>query len=268
MKLLNHELKLSISLDEKTCVNAKAFSAAGYEAAECDLPVDYFAPVDLSIFPPFLEKVCPAIEEAGLRITTFHLPFGTFWDISSPDEAVRTAAVAASAELLKMLAPYAGENIVVHPSFEPIAEEAREAHIAACRKSLAELGPVAAKCGKKIALENLPRTCLGRTSEEMVRLTDGGALCGVCMDTTHMFHETPQQYMQRCGKWIINTHLSDYLNGQNECHWVPGTGSLNWKEILQNLIDLGYAGTYNFEVSKYAPLEILGGLKNAIGEHV
>ena len=163
MKLLNHELKLSISLDEKTCVNAKAFSAAGYEAAECDLPVDYFAPVDLSIFPPFLEKVCPAIEEAGLRITTFHLPFGTFWDISSPDEAVRTAAVAASAELLKMLAPYAGENIVVHPSFEPIAEEAREAHIAACRKSLAELGPIAAKCGKKIALENLPRTCLGRT---------------------------------------------------------------------------------------------------------
>ena len=176
MKLLNHELKLSISLDEKTCVNAKAFSAAGYEAAECDLPVDYFAPVDLSIFPPFLEKVCPAIEEAGLRITTFHLPFGTLWDISSPDEAVRTAAVAASAELLKMLATYAGENIVVHPSFEPIAEEAREAHIAACRKSLAELGPIAAKCGKKIALENLPRTCLGRTSEEMVRLTDGGAL--------------------------------------------------------------------------------------------
>ena len=145
MKLLNHELKLSISLDEKTCVNAKAFFAAGYEAAECDLPVDYFAPVDLSIFPPFLEKVCPAIEEAGLRITTFHLPFGTFWDISSPDEAVRTAAVAASAELLKMLAPYAGENIVVHPSFEPIAEEAREAHIAACRKSLAELEPIAAK---------------------------------------------------------------------------------------------------------------------------
>ena len=29
MKLLNHELKLSISLDEKTYVNAKAFAAAG-----------------------------------------------------------------------------------------------------------------------------------------------------------------------------------------------------------------------------------------------
>ncbi len=120
------------------------------------------------------------------------------------------------------------------------------------------------KFGKRIALENLPRTCLGRTSQEMERLTEGGALCGICMDTTHMFHETPQAFLQRCGQWVINTHLSDYLNGQNECHWVPGTGSLNWREILENLAALGYAGTYNFEVFKYAPLEILGGLKNAL----
>ena len=40
---------------------------------------------------------------------------------------------------------------------------------------------------------------------------------------------------------------------------------LNWREILENLAALGYAGTYNFEVFKYAPLEILGGLKNALG---
>ena len=33
----------------------------------------------------------------------------------------------------------------------------------------------------------------------LVRLTDGGALCGVCMDTTHMFHETPQQDMRTAG---------------------------------------------------------------------
>lgn len=268
MQLLNHEMRISISLDQTTYVNAKRFAEAGYEAAECDLPVDYYAPVDLSIFPPFLQQVCPPIEEAGLRITTFHLPFGTYWDISAPEESLRSAAVEANATLIRMLQPYAGENIVIHPSFEPIEEQNREAHIAACQKSLSELGPVAAQCGKKIALENLPRTCLGRTSEEMIRLTRGGELCGICMDTTHMFHETPQQFMQRCGKWIINTHLSDYLNGQNECHWVPGTGSLNWREILENLVDLGYAGTYNFEVSKYAPLEILGGLKNAIGCHV
>ena len=136
--------------------------------------------------------------------------------------------------------------------------------MAACQKSLRELGPVAEETGKKIALENLPRTCLGRTSQEMERITESGALCGICMDTTHMFHETPQDFLRRCGKWVINTHLSDYLNGQDECHWVPGTGSLHWREIFAALIALPYGGTYNFEVFKYAPLEIVGGLKNAL----
>ena len=196
------------------------------------------------------------------------MPFGTYWDISSPDETIRAGAVQALAQLIRLLAPYPGNNLVLHPSFEPIEEGAREAHIAACQKSLRELAPIAEETGKKIALENLPRTCLGRTSQEMERITESGALCGICMDTTHMFHETPQDFLRRCGKWVINTHLSDYLNGQDECHWVPGTGSLHWREIFAALIALPYGGTYNFEVFKYAPLEILGGLKNAIGEHV
>lgn len=267
MLLLNHELPLGISLEQNTYRNAESFARAGFEAAECDLPVHYYDPVDLSLFGPFLKEVCPHIQGAGLRIASHHLPFGAYWDISSPDESIRRAAVEANAALIRMLEPYEGVNVVIHPSFEPIAEQDRGAHIEACRRSLEALGPVAKQCGKKIALENLPRTCLGRTSEEMVQMTEGGQLCGICMDTTHMFHETPQQFMQRCGQWIINTHLSDYLNGQNECHWVPGTGSLNWREILQNLIDLRYAGVYNFEFSKYAPLEILGGLKNALGRN-
>ena len=62
------------------------------------------------------------------------------------------------------------------------------------------------------------------------------------MDTTHMFHETLQDFVKRCGAWMNNTHLSDDLNGQNACHWAPGTGGLNRTEILKNLTDLHYAG--------------------------
>lgn len=264
MHLLNQELPLSISLDPNTYQNAEAFASAGFEAAECDLPVHYHEKVDLTLFKPYLESFYPYVRSAGLKITSYHLPFGAYWDISSPDTPLRTAAVQATAAVIRMLEPYEGVNVVLHPSFEPIGEDERGAHIAACQESLTELGPAAAQAGKHIALENLPRTCLGRTSQEMERLTQGGTLCGICMDTTHMFHETPQQFMRRCGRFIINTHLSDYLNGQNECHWVPGTGSLNWREILEDLIALGYTGTYNFEMSKYAPLEILGGLTNAL----
>lgn len=186
MILLSQELPLSISLNQDTYRNAAQFARAGFEAAECCLPVHYHAEVDLSIFPAYLEEVCPRIADGGLRIASFHLPFGTYWDISSPDETIRAGAVQALAQLIRLLAPYPGNNLVLHPSFEPIEEGAREAHIAACQKSLRELAPIAEETGKKIALENLPRTCLGRTSQEMERITESGALCGICMDTTHM----------------------------------------------------------------------------------
>ncbi len=264
MRLMNRDLPISISLSQSTYLNAERFAQAGFEACECVLPTFYREPVDLSVYQPFIDEVYPHVRAAGLKINAHHLPFGVYWDISSPDEEVRQGAVQANAALIRMLSGCEGSNVIIHPSFEPIPEEQREAHIDACQKSLIELDPVAADCGKRIALENLPRTCLGRTSEEMQRLTDDGRLCSVCMDTTHMFHETPQDFLRRCGQWVINTHLSDYLNGQDECHWVPGTGSLNWREIFESLAQLGYSGTYNFEVSKYAPLEILGGLTNAL----
>lgn len=149
MILLSQELPLSISLNQDTYRNAAQFARAGFEAAECCLPTRYHAEVDLSIFPAYLEEVCPRIADGGLRIASFHLPFGTYWDISSPDETIRAGAVQALAQLIRLLAPYPGNNLVLHPSFEPIEECAREAHIAACQKSLRELAPIAEETGKK-----------------------------------------------------------------------------------------------------------------------
>ena len=264
MQFMGQEFPLSISLTKDTYKQAEKFAKAGFEAAECCLPPSGRDPMDLEQYEPYIQKVYPFIKNAGLRVHSYHLPYGMAWDVSSPDEYIRTHAVQALKQVIPLLEPLEGENMVLHPSFEPIREDEREAHIAACMHSVAELEPFAREHGKRIALENLPRTCLGRVSEEMERLTDGGRLCGICMDTTHMFHETPQDFLARNGKWVINIHLSDYLNGQDECHWVPGTGSLNWKEILLKLKELGYQGTYNFEVFKYEPLEIIGGLANAL----
>ena len=57
MILLSQELPLSISLNQDTYRNAAQFARAGFEAAECCLPVHYHAEVDLSIFPAYLEEV-------------------------------------------------------------------------------------------------------------------------------------------------------------------------------------------------------------------
>lgn len=59
---------------------------------------------------------------------------------------------------------------VIHPSFEPIAEEARNKRLSNAKKNLKILNQVAKENGIVLALENLPRTCLGNTSEEMLSL--------------------------------------------------------------------------------------------------
>ena len=264
MKLLSQELCLSISLDRQGYQQAAKYARAGFEAAECCLISHYHDPVDMRLQQEHIALVYDAIREGGLRIHSWHIPFGRYWDISSPCEALRLEAVRANAEVFRMLKGLEGEILVLHPSFEPIPEDERADHIRSCQKSLKELAPIAADCGKRIALENLPRSCLGRTSQEMELITRGGQLCGICMDTTHLFHETPEDFLDRCGASVIHTHLSDYLNGQDECHWLPGSGSLNWCAILDKLIALQYQGSYNFEVFGYKPLEIVSALKNAL----
>lgn len=266
MNLLGLELDLSISLDQAHLNKAEQYKKAGFTAAECCLPTYYHDPIDLGILKPYIKTAYDAIRNSGLRIASWHIPFGRYWDISSPDKNIRLPAIEAHLALFQMLEPLDGANLVVHPSFEPIPENERSEHISACQESLKDLSAMAKSCGKRLALENLPRTCLGRTSQEMALLTRDGVLCDICMDTTHLFHEAPEDFLERCGRWVINTHLSDYLIGQDECHWVPGTGSLRWLAIFERLIALSYAGTYNFEVFHAAPLEILTGLKNALNK--
>ncbi len=266
MKLLGQELDLSISLGQDNYQKADKFKKAGFTSAECCLPVFYHDPIDFNLQMAYLPIAYDAIRQAGLKIASWHIPFGRYWDISSPKEDIRQVAVAAHKQIFDLLEGLEGEKLVIHPSFEPIPEEERENHITSCQLSLEELAPYATKLGKKLALENLPRTCLGRTSQEMARLTKEGQLCGICMDTTHLFHETPEDFLALCGKWVIHTHLSDYLKGQDECHWVPGTGSLNWRAIFERLIALSYQGTYDFEIFHSQPLEILGGLMNALNK--
>ena len=73
MILLSQELPLSISLDQNTYRNAAQFARAGFEAAECCLPVHYHAEVDLSIFPRLSGGGLPA--DRGRGPANRQLPF-------------------------------------------------------------------------------------------------------------------------------------------------------------------------------------------------
>lgn len=197
------------------------------------------------------EKIYADLQAGGLAPTSFHLPFNDYWDISSEDDAVRENALK---ELIKLL-EWAGKHhigiAVLHPSYEPIADDHRSARLSHAVESIRQLGEAGKKYGVQIAVEDLPRTCLGNCADELLTLTDHGKNAGICFDVNHLLKESHRDFVEKVGPYIITTHLSDY-DRLDEKHWFPGDGCIDWRELRELLDKAGYKGRYLFELGEKA----------------
>lgn len=196
-------------------------------------------------------------ESAGVKLWSVHLPFDPFevLDISSVDEQLRRRSVQYLTELIRKATQAGVDKFIVHPSGEPISEEQRSKRMESAKKSLSELAEIAAEHGAVIAVENLPRTCLGRNSDDILELISADDRLRVCFDTNHLLSENPVEFIHKVGKKIITTHVSDY-DLVDEKHWLPGEGKTPWQPLLQALQDVGYGGPWLYEVDFEAPKTI------------
>jgi len=188
-------------------------------------------------------------DKAGLEIWSMHLPFSRTLDISFPEDATRQKMLDVCAEAIR-LAPYLGlKKFVIHPSSEPLKDEDRPARIAHCRESLTLLNKIAREYKVQLALECLPRTCLGNTAEELLKILDGlDDDIGVCFDSNHLLKEKPEEFVAKVGKRITTVHMADY-DGVDERHWIPGDsrGVVDWVKVVRELAKAGYEGPFHFE---------------------
>ena len=192
------------------------------------------------------EQLFQYCESIGLKIWSIHLPFSDVWDLSCDD------AQKALQDDVKLLEAAGRANIsvaVIHPSFEPIAEEARNKRLSNAKKNLKILNQVAKENGIVLALENLPRTCLGNTSEEMLSLLNETGAAFI-FDTNHSLSEDNVSFLQNMiqhGYCPVSLHISDY-DYVDERHDLPGNGVNDWKKLLTMLRDGGYKGPALYEI--------------------
>lgn len=243
-------MKIGLSTNGKTIDEAlfQGYRDAGIDAMEISTTYDKYADLDYPQIEAWAKKY-------GITLWSFHLPFGPFEeiDLSRPDLWEKSLAYF---ETLIQKATAIGIRLfIVHPSGEPIAEEDRPARLHCAKRSLAELAEIAAAYDAVIAVENLPRTCLGRNSQEMLELVNAHPALRVCFDTNHLLGEDPVAFIQKVGKHFITLHVSDY-DFLNERHWVPGEGKLDWQALLSALEAVGYNGPWLYEVSFTAPASI------------
>lgn len=235
------------SIDRDNLIKMKA---AGIEAIEISLGKALSLALDY-------EKLKEDADAADIKLWSFHLPFMPFTeiDVSSTDDELRLASVAMCSDMIRRGAEIGIDKFVIHPSGEPIAEEDRAAKMAAAKASLSTLAELAQSVGAVICVENLPRTCLGRDSSDILELISADSRLRVCFDTNHLLEESIPDFIKAVGDKIITIHVSDY-DRLNERHWLPGEGCIDWQELYTALLAVGYSGTWLYELALSAPPSI------------
>ena len=191
----------------------------------------------------------------GVNIWSYHLPFSGPWtcDIASHDARVRDRAVDMWCSCIRQGAEIGIDKFVAHPSSEPKPEdEERDIFLFRAKENLDYLADFAAKYGATIAVEDLPRTCLGRTADEMLDLISVNDKLKVCFDTNHLLIDDNISFIEKLKDKIITIHASDYFF-VDECHWLPGEGEIDWHALYNKLIEVGYNGVWMYELGMKSP---------------
>lgn len=197
-------------------------------------------------------KALENIEKVGLKVWSVHLPFSSVLDISQTDPAKRMESILIMEEMIRLAGIFNPTCLVLHPGADTIKDDStRKDRLKCSRNSIGRLAIAAKEIGAVLCIEDLPRTCPGRTVEEMDYLTAGIPNVKICFDTNHLLLGGHDEFFEKLGDRIFTLHVSDY-DKVDEKHWLPfhEKSVVDWTAFGKNLKKIGYKGVFMFEVSE------------------
>ena len=236
--------------------------AAGYDSVDINLwPMCHPGePLSLDSWEQAVEAIRAASEEVGLPVFQTHgnTMTGTEWDDPAyPHRELQHVTTLRCVEAAKRLQ---ADCMVLHPfnlahtTLYSAAENKR-----ACMAYLAPYIEAAKKAGVRIAVENMidfgrrHRRYCGGDLYELLDLVDtiNDPDVGLCIDTGHanISGIDPGEAIRAAGKRLFALHINDNHSkqGQDE-HLLPYFGDIDWKNVMQALVDVKYAGHLTYEV--------------------
>ena len=237
----------SARLDENLFADSKR---AGVQAMEISFGHMTPEPLDYA-------EIKRLADQYGIELWSYHLPYGPFsiLDMSRPDLCDFTIEYYKG--LIEQGVAIGIKHYIVHPSGEPVPDADRAARFACAKKSFARLAAIAASLGAVICVEDLPRSCLGHTTDELLEFLaiDDSLRC--CFDTGHLLlGDRPEDFVQRVGKKIVTLHLSEG-DFWDDRHWFPGEGDIDWHALYAALQEVGYEGVWMYELGLSTPKTML-----------
>lgn len=233
-----------------TAGNFEALQRSGIVAVEISMGAAEYTVMDY-------RQVEKLARQNGITLWSFHLPFMPFdkIDLSAMEKSVREDTLGYFSELIRKGAGIGIDKFVVHPSAEPIETAQREDRMKYAMESLDRLAEIAGSAGAVIAVEDLPRTCLGNCIAEIRRLISANDALRVCFDTNHLLFDDNAEFVRQLGDKIVTVHISDY-DFVNERHWLPGEGKVAWAELMDAFAASPYDGVWMYELGQACPKTI------------
>ena len=201
------------------------------------------------------DKIKEWSEKYGINLWSFHLPFWPFSEIDISKLEIAKESVEYLKGYIDKATKIGVDKFVIHASGEPIEDSDRAVRMETAKDSLCDLATYASKKGACILVENLPRTCLGRNSSELLELLSAHSELKACFDTNHLLGEDYVKFIHAIGKNIASTHISDY-DFKDERHWLPGEGKIDWQKLMDALDKVGYDEMWLYEIGLKAPSTI------------
>ena len=250
----------------------KMLADAGFQAIDYSITQnmlqwdsDFLKDVSAPAFAEHFKKAANIVRDSGLEMYQCHAPY------ASPHISDHNFYAHLQKQIIRsiyaagyMECPHIVAHPVVHVDFcngqnRELARKTTLEHFSAMVPALRETGVT-------MCIENLfyypdkdqPRVLNACSeAEELLYVIDTlnemhGPHFAACVDTGHamLVKQDPREMLKTLGHRTKVLHIQDN-RGMVDDHLIPTRGIINWKAVAETLGEVGYKGTFNFEVTTH-----------------
>ena len=221
-----------------------------------------FSLIEICSFPKHLDyhdrdlvkATARRIEKVGLEPFSFHAPFADHIDITSLDDEQRDHSIGELITATESAAELGVRHLVLHPGPEREGRPPAAEFYHHLERGADAINRVSKRCkelGLTLLLENmLPHLLFGRTRDMLYIM---GAMedinVGICLDTGHAhLAQDLHSVTRKLSSHLRMIHVNDN-NGDGDDHLPPGEGSIDWRQVLEQLNNNNFRGALILELS-------------------
>jgi len=187
----------------------------------------------------------PMLEEHGLRVHSFHIPYG---ELYHPDASQWPRARQTIEQSMDHLVALGGELLILHAGGLTGTGSDIDEPVQRALRNLEEVLDLCSAHGADL------RICLEHEGEniegilEILNRTDDPRV-GFCFDSGHaQIYPGNFDFLTDFAGRIYAVHLSDNL-GHSDDHLPPYKGIVDWTSLVPKLLESSYLGPWHLEVS-------------------